>query len=263
MRAGTLIVDDSTISADNGGEGPGGIIALSGEGELTITNGSHINAFAGYNFTGYGFNGGSAASIRLWGGDVTVEMGGAVSSVALGRGDSGDITVDADGALAVVGGGSAFSAISTDSYGSGKAGHIIINAESVTLGNLGYVSSLSGCTLTCGDAGDITISANSVTLEDWGFIRTTTWSLGSGGNVSINVAGPLAISDPYSGIYASSGDVGAPHALVGNAGDVSVTAESITIVDGGRIDSTTRSDGNGGNIVVRTLGALEIAWRSK
>ena len=108
-----------------------------------------------------------------------------------------------------------------------------------------------------GKAGDITINADNVTLAESGLIASTTSGSGNGGSITVNAADALGITGYSSSISTGtlSGNDGGFDG--GDAGHITVTAESIRLIEGGSLRSETRGSGKGGSIVVDT-GALEI-----
>ena len=111
VRAGTLTLDDSKILAGKNALGTGGTIALAGEHQLTLTNGALVGSFD--------FTEGGAVSIRLTGGDITIDQGSEIYTDILGSG--GDVTVTAD-SLTITNGRTA-----SATGGSGDGGDITVN----------------------------------------------------------------------------------------------------------------------------------------
>jgi filamentous hemagglutinin family protein len=290
VRAGTLTVDGSTIAADNNGTGPGGAIALAAEQEIIIANSGVVSTpnaegsapailLTGGDVTinhsgvgSYSLAYGDAADVTIKADSLAITHSG-ISSVAGFEGDAGDITVDVAGALEIHAG--AITTYTSWEINGGDSGQITVNAGSITLaegsrivsetyasGATGTVSvDAAGALVIMGDssiatsgtaffttgAGQIAINADSITLADGGRIDSD----GTGGIVIVEAAGALVIAGDSSRISASSFQGS-------DAGQVTVSASSITLVDGGRIESTTSGAGNGGNIVVHATQALEI-----
>lgn len=143
--------------------------------------------------------------------------------------------------------------------------------------------------LEAGDAGDITIRTEQLSITQGGQIATRTFTTGNAGSLSLQVTDTLTIQgDTFSetGIYAGtegSGQAGkltinaaniqikggeirsdsgrqsilSPE-ILGNAGDISIQGNNLTIESGGIISSTSYGDGDGGKIDISLKEQLSI-----
>ena len=157
----------------------------------------------------------------------------------------------------------------------GAGGDIVINAsESVNI--LGTSSVISSGTIGIGNAGDILINAPTINLSDGGQITAGTESQGNACNIQLRGVNSLNIMGADTGIFVSSKQEGTP--TLGNAGNIDIHGESISLdeqgvisadsdsVSGGNIRLSisdlltlrrgsaisTDSEGNGGNIDIKT-----------
>jgi filamentous hemagglutinin family protein len=170
---------------------------------------------------------GDAGSIELAATAVTLRNGGQISGTTSGSGNGGTVTVEA-GTLAIDGGFSA----GTDSIPSG----ILATAR-------------PGST---GSAGNLTVQAPAIELTGGGQIFAGTFGPGNGGAVqiaadSLLVAGGF-LSDGFS--FPSAVTAGADLGSSGDAGGVQVSARVIDLRDGGSISGSTRNLGDGGDVTV-------------
>jgi filamentous hemagglutinin family protein len=222
VRAGTVTIDDSGILADNHGTDPGGTVVLAGKNQTTITNGSSVSSTA--------YAEGSGAAIALIGGDITVSQDSDVftlttnwfSSMGVVAGDAGPLTVTAE-TITVTGG----SSISSATQGAGNGGNIVVDVT-----------------------GALEIGGNSI--DDQGQIRSNTYGSGNSGDITVS-SGTLTITGLLSVIGAGTASV-----YGGDAGQVTISAESITLSEGGQIESSTAGPGNGGNITIHATKSLEV-----
>lgn len=107
------------------------------------------------------------------------------------------------------------------------------------------------------EAGSITVSSGTLSIGPDGQITTDTAGTGGGGNIVINVAGALAI-DGVSATGPTTGISALTIGGTGNAGNIKVTAGSLSIGPNGEITTDTFGTGKGGNISVTVAGALSI-----
>ena len=139
--------------------------------------------------------------------------------------------------------------IGTSTFGSGNAGSIIIDTNSLVSDGQGIgtggINSTSS-TFSTGGSGAIDVHADEIGLRNGGSINTTMFGQGDSQGISIRV-GSLTIDGADGGaITAVSSSTGA--GTIGDAGDIMINAGSITVLGDGQIDSDTNGAGNGGTI---------------
>jgi filamentous hemagglutinin family protein len=264
--AGQLIINGTPesfltgiASQANAGSGAAGTVMVSA-GSLSILNNGVIS--------GSTFGTGNAGTVFVdVVGQVTIDgtlantnfVTGIVAEAALGStGNAGTITLNA-GNLAMVNGG--FIGI----FGPGNAGNISVNvADQLSIG--GSLSSpftgifsdtaiFPGFIGQGGTPGNITIKAGSLSIANNGEISAATFGAANGGSVSVNVAGKLTVDGTggSSGILAS-----AEPGSTGNAGNLEITAGSLSVISNGEISSSTFGPGRGGSVSVAVAGQLTI-----
>jgi filamentous hemagglutinin family protein len=264
ITAGSVTIDTGQITTTTFGSGKGGDVAISAVGAVVITGNPNSTYGTGIFADSQQFMDfeatGDAGSIIIDAGSITIDRLAQVSTSTADSGAGGDVIVDADSIMLTNGG-----QIVSSTFGSGDGGNVTVHATQAlaihgdpdSLGPTGIgADSLPG---SSGDAGNVTVSAGSVAIDATGAISGTTFGSGRGGDITLNVAGALAITgDPDSeygtGIAASS----ASSIMGGDAGEIAVSADSITLTDSARIVSLTFGSGNGGNITIDTTRALEI-----
>lgn len=239
----------SSISATTGGPGGAGFISLtaaelwlldgaqvdstsygSGDGGYITINVTNNTLISGVGHTGYpsalvaeATGWGSAGSINLETGSLTMTDGGAISSgtygTDIGAGHGGDIYVRARGDVLISGvnAGGRVSKIVSDSEGPGVAGSITVEGRRIELNDGGRISSSA--------------YADVWNPWDYGAIYVTA-------SESLRVAGVNASGD-RSGIYT---DV---RAGTSYAGDIYIDSPRLEVLDGGRISSAALSTAPG------------------
>lgn len=224
IRGGTFVLENGYIVSDTYGDGEGRGIDIRIEGDTLLTNQAQITTGA--------YGKGSAGPITIETGSLSLSGGSFIGTTVRpgGEGNGGDITVRASGPVSLSGyyaSGSDMrvSGIFSDTYGKGKGGDITLEAESLALDGLGTIS-------------------------------TTAWSgsEGKGGTIRISVDGSLSISGYYDlggeSFYGSS--ITSDTYGIGNAGNITISAEEITLSDFGSVSATAQegSSGEGGSLKI-------------
>jgi len=215
INAGTLtlshggVITSNALSSGNGGE-----ITLGVKGALTIDAGlgrydTTVNSAAAPESSG------SAGSVRVSAGSVSVLNGGSISSSAFGTGAGGPVLVRTPGLLLLDGGGGGGTEIAASARGTGAQ---------------------------AGSAGTVTISAGTVTVQGGAQIASATLGPGGGGNVGVTAGSAIRLSGVGPQINATSTGTGA-------AGSISVSAPQLSLRDRAGI-STQAQAANGGNITI-------------
>lgn len=152
--------------------------------------------------------------------------------------------------------------ISSDTYGSGKAGSIELEGEVIHLSDDAGISSNSGSFARCsgdfcqasGDAGNISLKASRIRLDGLSSVASDTSGTGHGGAIQIK-AGTFELADTGS-VTTDSFDMGDCSAATcrkaGDGGDISITSDKLSMSDTSVISSVTAGSGDAGNIFIKT-----------
>jgi len=243
----SIVFNQSSISSNTFSSGNAGQIKLDAN-NIKIENKSSASIQTG--------NRGDAGNINIRANSLTIESESALASItqANSTGKAGDINITVKGPLAIASAG-----IVTDTFGTGNAGKISINANSLRIEdsrvsstvvnasqageiNLNVADSLAikGTDITTGtsgtgDAGKISINANSFQFEDGGVQSNTEKnSTGKAGEININVADSLELSN-NAGISTDS-------LSQGDAGKIDIRANSFLLENSG-VGSNTQGSG--------------------
>ena len=281
VNAGTLTIKNGAqIASTTAGPGDGGTVQVVAQGPLTLTDpGTKITASSTAN--------GNAGSVMVGAPQITIAGGAEISSTTAGLGNGGSVDVTTPGALVLDGMGVRRTRIaaSADLGALGRAGELTVAAGNLTIrggaqiasstagpgrgGDVGVMvangvslsgtgpDGASGITTSAepgssGDAGQVVLKAGgAIALSGGAEVASSTAGAGKGGTVQVVTQGALTLSDPLSGIVAST-------TSSGNAGSVMVGAPQIRIAGGAEISSTTAGLGNGGSVDVTTPGALVL-----
>jgi filamentous hemagglutinin family protein len=153
-------------------------------------------------------------------------------------------------------------AIATTTFGQGSnAGNISVLAhESISIANGSILSGVAGGAR--GDSGTIELQTRSLSLTGGGVVQTQTLGAGNAGAIRVNATDAVTISginttsNPVipSGLRSGSGGsnelLGTTDSNIGQGGDISVTTDKLSVVDGAVLDAQTQSNSSGGNITV-------------
>ncbi|WP_138506817.1 filamentous hemagglutinin N-terminal domain-containing protein [Nostoc sp. PA-18-2419] len=179
--------------------------------------------------------------------DIFLSNGAQVNVFA---GDGGSITVNARNLEMT---GESFLGAGIDSglgSNNSQAGNISINATgAINLNNKSEILSQVGAEAN-GQGGDISINASTLRLESGARVTTRTYSANNGGNISIDaqdvqLIGTSADDGTLSGLFAQTNSNS-----TGDAGNLTVTTNTLLVRDGARVNTSTISVGNGGILSV-------------
>jgi filamentous hemagglutinin family protein len=259
IQAGSLTVSGSgagiTSDALAGSTGKAGSVAIN-SGTLTLSQGGGIRSD-----TWAGSSGGTvniqAGSLFVTGDGVTMPTSTgpfqtAISSDALAgsSGTGGHVTVNATNLDIQNGGG-----IHTNTWGSGDAGTLLVQADTLNLIAGGptttEISSNAYLGSTAG-SGNVTVIARDMTVRNGGGIRSDIRSNakpGPVGMVDVRADRLLILGDNRPGTGISSDVINGQ--ATRNAGNINVEARELQVRSRGNIQSVTRGGGNAGTVSVR------------
>lgn len=177
--------------------------------------------------------------------------------------DGGKISINAD-SLSILDG----ARIDTIASGAGHGGDVEITAGRVLISGTNTISpavpsminSQSTSQYTTGGSGNIKIIAGSFELADSGTVTVQTSGRGNAGTISIE-ADSILIRGQYYGGYTT---INASTGSSGNAGDILLDATTIELLDGAKILSGTTGAGRGGNVTISAdrleLSSNNLIW---
>ncbi|MBD2328028.1 S-layer family protein [Alkalinema sp. FACHB-956] len=119
------------------------------------------------------------------------------------------------------------------------------------------VSGIGSATFGSGKAGEVLVTANHVQLLRGGSIFSATASTGQAGQVTVNVADLIEIADAVPAT-ASSSSIVSSSIGAGNAGDVLINTSRLLLRESGVIGSTALASGSTGNITVNATESVEM-----
>ena len=202
IRGGQLTLSPAGLLAQTGGDNDGGVIDIAIRGDLSAETDPAT-------------------------GVISVILAGSYGGLGAGPG----INLDVGGTLRVSDG----SFVISESYGSGPAGDIHINAGAIEVRGLGAgeLTGISADNYGDGAGASLRIDVRSLKVLTGGFVGTRNFGEGAGGNLTIIADSVLATGTGDLTLSLSTETVG------GNAGNLTLDTRTLELRDGARISSST------------------------
>ncbi len=228
------IEDGSLISSSTFRSGDAGGVIIQTGGTVSLSNNSKI--FSNVESTGVG----NAGAILVQAGAVALSNGSVITSSTFGQGDAGAVLISSSGDVSVENG--SIIATLVGQQAAGNAGGIIINAKNVLLNQDSFLSSDS---FGQGDAGGILVTADRlISVKNNSGIRSTVDQ-----GLSQN-AGDIFLTSRSLHVRNGS-EVNVSNSGTGKAGDIVITDRGVWVDDNSVIAAESFS-GQGGNVFLNT-----------
>ncbi len=257
-----LVRDGAAISARSFSLGKGGNVTVNASDSVQISGFSLVNPSIQSAIAAIVFSSGNAGNVTVSAKQLSILNGGGVSSTTFGRGRGGDVTVNATESVEVRGFLPGFfvqSSVSAVTLNVGDAGKVTISTPRLLLRDGGAVATN---TYAFGNAGSVTINA-SKSVEVSGTVIGTPFRSFAGSSAFIipefiqqtyrlppvptsGASGDVTINTPVLRVT-DGATVEVSNEGVGNAGELTINANSIFLDTRGTITAATAS-GEGGNI---------------
>jgi len=254
IRAGQFLSNKGWLFADTWGNQPGRGITIHTDGTVALDNATLVTTQVYPNGDFFTEATGAAGHISITANDINLTGGSQLVGTSESVGRAGDITLLAQQNLLLSGSGltdvgTVFSSVLSDSSGSGNAGDIAISAGRLKMeaGTQMRTSTQGGLG---GDAGSISLTVGALDILDGAQLTVGVGSqeqregTGNGGTLSIAASEYVLINGDNSGLF------GNLFTNTGQGGQIQVNAPTLTIENGGRIQTETVGDGNAGQIVL-------------
>ena len=258
ITTGALSLTNASLTSYTYGQGNAGNINIDVRDTVSLAQRAFLSSYT------YGQGNSGSVSINA---RNTVSLDSSIvfnSAFPDGIGNTGGINITT-GSLSLTNGSSLYS----DTLGQGNAGSVNINArDRVSLdGTSPTLSSYNPSTIFTrvsptgvGQGGNVTITTGSLSLTNGGAVNTANLGgRGNAGHVTIQ-ARDIQISGTapsYTDIFGDVLDLpsgvttSVRSGAVGNGGDVTITTDSLSVSDSGRINTTAQGQGEAGNIQIQ------------
>jgi len=234
----------SALFTQTQGEGDAGNLTIV-TGRLLLRDGGQVGAGTGSSGAG-GALSVTASSVELIGTSANGRLPSRLSADTEGEGDAGDLTITT-GRLLVRDGGQVGAGTGTRS--SGEGGTLTVTASDTvevigTSANSWFPSALFTQTEGEGDAGDLKIATGQLLVRDGGQVGAGTGSTGEGGTLSVTASSVEVIGTSADGRFPSG--LTAQTTGAGNAGDLTIATQQLTIRDGAEVNVSSTGTGIAG-----------------
>jgi large exoprotein involved in heme utilization and adhesion len=284
LEGTSINLDSSTFTVKTLGSGSGGYISLDSSESINLSNGAKINAQTEITAANEGITG-FAGNISLSANNVTLKDKSIITAETQTSGIGGLISVNSD--KLNLSGGSQLTTEATNTSTS-KAGNIYLNATTprelsisfsgdgsiinaqtasqgikdtgkggdIKIGTAIKVLSINGPglitaeTMGTGNGGNINLEGTSINLDSSTFTVKTSGS-GSGGYISLDSSESINLSNGAK-INAQTEITAANEGITGFAGNISLSANNVTLKDKSIITAATQTMGEGGLISVNS-----------
>ncbi|RUT04405.1 hypothetical protein DSM106972_046330 [Dulcicalothrix desertica PCC 7102] len=212
--------------------------------ELLVRNGAQV----GTSTFGAG-NGGnlevSAQTVQLIGRSAQFRTSLYAATNANAIGNGGNLTIKA-GSLLVQDGAQ----VSSDTFGAGKGGSLTVNANIINIIGASGLFAQQNTRGATGKVGDLTINTKTLSVRDGAKVSGGTFGAGKGGNLNVNADTVSVIGSDIVNGSSSRLSTQNYRGATGNAGDLTITAKTLSVQDGAQVSSGTFGAGESGNLKV-------------
>ncbi|WP_292857816.1 filamentous hemagglutinin N-terminal domain-containing protein [Nostoc sp. LPT] len=251
-----FLSDGAQLSASTYGQGNAGNVTVGAKDAISLAGG---DIFSNVGTGGVGNSGG----INIRGSSLSLTDGALLSASIYGQGNAGNVIILAKDKVSFSGTNSGVLG-AVDSLGIGNGANINIRARSLSLANGAQIAT---STLGKGSAGNIQINADdSIFVRSGSVIQAATFGQGNAGSitierntVSLDGVGSNNIS---SGAYSAVGPFAIPSPEFRekrSGGDITITAEKVSLTNGAQLSASTYGQGNAGNVTVGAKDAISLA----
>ncbi|MFN5399792.1 MAG: filamentous hemagglutinin N-terminal domain-containing protein [Pseudanabaena sp.] len=258
-KGGDLFISARTLQLLNGAQVGAGVFGIGDGGKITIQSdtitlsgtglisGSTVKSAIATTVersTAIGNAGDIDLSTRL----LSLSNDSFISAATKGRGNTGNINIRASESISI---NNSLVNNLIDTTGNGKGGNINITSPSIFISNLGRVSSF---TAGIGDAGNLNLSSQLLSLSNNSQLQANANGNGNAGSITIvpiNILlNPNAKPSNTVRIDGSFVSVDVSPNGRGNGGNLSITSDSLQVLNGGQITAGVFGKGDGGQISI-------------
>ncbi len=105
-----------------------------------------------------------------------------------------------------------------------------------------------------GDSGRIIITGGSLLMSDGARVSASTFGRGDAGSILMQISGSALFTGSNTTVFTNVGNQNA----VGNGGNITLNASSVSVTDGAQLNSLTRGRGNAGNVTIHAKGVVSF-----
>ncbi|MBD2002744.1 MULTISPECIES: filamentous hemagglutinin N-terminal domain-containing protein [Cyanophyceae] len=260
-NAAILLANNSIVSSSyTSGSGTGGDININAR-SISLTDGAQLGVLT--------FGTGQGGNLTVTAESVEVvgtSAGGTSSSLfaqTRGSGASGNLKIVA-GRLTVQDG----AIVQTGTFSEGQVGKLEVTAshsvEVVGTSANGQSSSLVAQVdaKATGSGGDLTLDTPRLSIRDGAQVSAATFGAGSAGNLTVNATDSVEVVGTSANGQPSSLVAQVELGATGNAGNLTIETERLSVRDGAQVSASTFGSGNAGNLAVNATDSVEVVGTS-
>ncbi|MBN3872828.1 MAG: S-layer family protein [Nostoc sp. JL33] len=249
--AGRSLLDVSGVNA--------GSVQIQGR-QIQFTDGSLVLAQNFGNLPGGDIRLQATEAIDLVATTADAAIASGVRSEALGIGASGNISVITPRLTLKQGAG-----LNSTTLGAAPGGNIHIDATAIDLSgfsrsNPANITTINTATLGTGNAGDIFVNGNSLLISSGGSLSSVTFGSGSSGKVTIHNTNTTVMGESPFGLYSN---ISSTTFATGSAKTLMLDTAKLQILDGGAIAATAFFVGNGGDLSINATESIAISGQGR
>jgi filamentous hemagglutinin family protein len=261
ITTGSLLLTGFTsrIYADTYGQGNAGSVNINARDTVSLdSSGSFPNSGSEIRSLVYKGGIGNAGNINITTGALSlsnVEL----SSYTLGQGNAGSVNINAYNTVSLTNSQLYFYTLEQ-----GNSGSVNINAyNTVSLDNSNVINFVYPGSI--GNAGGINITTGSLSLTNGSSLYSDTAGQGNAGSVNITARDRVSLdgtspiptrfsynpSTIFTRVFGTS--------TVGQGGDVNITTGSLSLTNGGAVNTSTQGQGNAGRVTIIARDSVQIS----
>jgi filamentous hemagglutinin family protein len=226
VASGTVLVKDgAVIASDTPGASAGGDIHIEAAALRIARDGGALPGAVRASVEELASGPGGSISIEA--GNVTLDEGGQISTTTSGAGAAGAISIAASGG-------------------------VLLQSEAI-VGGVSQPSSIAARSETDADANSVSIAARTIDVQHGAQISTRAAGAGRSGDVTLAASDRISVQGS-----ATQPSIVSARAVDGPGGNLTVSAPTLELLDGGRLDVSSGGAGLGGQIVAN-VGTLTVA----
>ncbi|MEH1784096.1 MAG: S-layer family protein [Nostoc sp.] len=228
--------------------------------QIQFTDGSLVLAQNFGNLPGGDIHLQATEAINLIGTTTDGTILSGVRSEALGIGASGNISVVTPRLTLKLGAG-----LNSTTLGAAPGGNIHIDADAIELSgfspaNPANITTINTATLGTGNAGDVFINGNSLLISSGASLSSVTFGSGTSGKVTIHNTNTTVKGESPSGLYSNISSI---TFATGNVETLTLDTAKLQILDGATIAATAFFVGNGGDLSINATESIAITGQGR
>ncbi|MDZ7955531.1 filamentous hemagglutinin N-terminal domain-containing protein [Nostoc sp. DedQUE09] len=255
-NGGNITIDSGSFSLSDDAQLEASTSGVGNAGNVTVGAKDTVSLAGGDIFSNVGTGGvGNSGDINIRGSSLSFTDEAKLSASILGQGNAGNVTILAKDKVSFSGTNSGvLSAVGL--LGIGNGANINIRTRSLSLQDGALIAT---STLGKGNAGNIQINADdSVFVSNGSVITPATFGQGNAGSITIEAGNTISFDGVGSNNISSGGySVVGPFAIPSpeftgkrSGGDITITAQRVSLTNGAELSASTYGQGNGGNIFI-------------